>query len=489
MSSRANPRFNPDQGYLFGGADPPAAGPSSGPSHWQQPEASWASNQTMIDQGNYAHPNRYPDMVGVMLEDHDAEDMVLHQPLGYNDHSVQSVSLSSDFSRMNVGSNAVQPAYNVTHFDNSFIDLPFHYYPDPEYWQPPNDPQSQPDTYHINYGVPQQPSIQHPGSSMQGYLPRPSQGAIQSFQGISASSNPNMRSAPHPQLHDRTVFGAATDSSARSSPGGFPLRSVSTATPLNSDAGQHSHPSPVTMESAGWAPGPSYPALGTLYRPMPSSPERKRSLEDYNDFSTERRVFARHDRASSVHSAASDMHRRGSSSSSHNVNLPGRGPRIPQARYAAGATQNFNFSDGKRESVKFNLERPVELGIRISDILDGHENFLRLEDRKGLVEAMGKTTVSLRFQWPGYQLWTKAVASKNWKRSRSPLTREKLAEVVAKAVQQFIKDHRNAPCDVDNTAWRVGPNGIQVADVVLVALHHVSTGSWQPELCLLNPRR
>jgi hypothetical protein len=32
--------------------------------------------------------------------------------------------------------------------------------------------------------------------------------------------------------------------------------------------------------------------------------------------------------------------------------------------------------------------------------------------------------------------------------------------------------------------WRVGPNHITLDDLILVSLHHVSQGSWQPQLRL-----
>lgn len=38
--------------------------------------------------------------------------------------------------------------------------------------------------------------------------------------------------------------------------------------------------------------------------------------------------------------------------------------------------------------------------------------------------------------------------------------------------------------------WRIGegPNDIKLEDLVLVSMHHVSLGSWQPQLRLLRPR-
>lgn len=39
-------------------------------------------------------------------------------------------------------------------------------------------------------------------------------------------------------------------------------------------------------------------------------------------------------------------------------------------------------------------------------------------------------------------------------------------------------------------AWKVGnrPNELKLDDLVLVSLHHVSLGSWQPQIRLRRPR-
>ncbi|KAH9983767.1 hypothetical protein BJV77DRAFT_1041289 [Russula vinacea] len=57
-----------------------------------------------------------------------------------------------------------------------------------------------------------------------------------------------------------------------------------------------------------------------------------------------------------------------------------------------------------------------------------------------------------------------------------PITRSKLAKNVAKSVGW-------------DPAWLVGPRRIEVNDLVLVRLDHVSKGSWQVHLQLLHPLR
>lgn len=65
------------------------------------------------------------------------------------------------------------------------------------------------------------------------------------------------------------------------------------------------------------------------------------------------------------------------------------------------------------------------------------------------------------------------------------ISKAKLAQVVAKWVKRFMDDMSKQSMQAgSDKRWRVGPLGIRVDDVVLVSLHHVSQGSWQPQLRL-----
>ncbi|KAF8840078.1 hypothetical protein BDN67DRAFT_690698 [Paxillus ammoniavirescens] len=247
---------------------------------------------------------------------------------------------------------------------------------------------------------------------------------------------------------------------------------------FNAEAGQHSHSTPVMTD----------PVPGTS-RLLPSSPERTRTLPEDSDFRSirgdyGRRVAARHDQALVV----SDLYRQGRSGS--NTDIPGRGPRIPQQRYTS-SSQPFTTAGGRLGRIIFNLENPSETGIPIIDILNGTDSFRRLQDRRealGDLGGIGKKTFTLRVLWPGYEPFSKTLATQNWTKERSPITRGKFAEFVAMAVRDLFQKCRNAPYDQDHASWNVGPNGLNLQDIVLVAVHHVSKGSWQPELCLLHAR-
>jgi hypothetical protein len=66
-----------------------------------------------------------------------------------------------------------------------------------------------------------------------------------------------------------------------------------------------------------------------------------------------------------------------------------------------------------------------------------------------------------------------------------------LAKNVAKSVQRFIEEKKFKPIeeDDDGTTWRVGPGAIEFKELCLVRLDHVSKGSWQAQLCFMDPKR
>ena len=89
------------------------------------------------------------------------------------------------------------------------------------------------------------------------------------------------------------------------------------------------------------------------------------------------------------------------------------------------------------------------------------------------------------FQWPGYQPFHKQVPTRDYTHERRMISKEKLAKVVARSVKQFLDTMNEQVMQVgSDMRWRVGPLNVKVDDIVLVSLHHVSQGSWQPNLRL-----
>ena len=112
------------------------------------------------------------------------------------------------------------------------------------------------------------------------------------------------------------------------------------------------------------------------------------------------------------------------------------------------------------------------------------------------------------FQWPGYRQWSRQIPTKDFRSPPGPITIAGLAKSVAKCVKRFIlvstslcpffpqltwrlKDRKMLPMESgSDERWRIGdrPGDIKLEDLMLVSVHHVSLGSWQPQLRLRRPQ-
>jgi hypothetical protein len=139
--------------------------------------------------------------------------------------------------------------------------------------------------------------------------------------------------------------------------------------------------------------------------------------------------------------------------------------------------------------IYFWMENPSECGIPLTDAL--HSRVRRLQNRDETVFTTGRgPSISVRIQWPGYRQWSRQIPTKDFRSPPGPITRAKLAKNVAKCVQRFIDAKRNHPLEDDvHPKWKVGTqhNEIKLDDLLLVSMHHVSMGSWQPHLRLRRP--
>ncbi|KAJ7355581.1 hypothetical protein DFH08DRAFT_852863 [Mycena albidolilacea] len=167
------------------------------------------------------------------------------------------------------------------------------------------------------------------------------------------------------------------------------------------------------------------------------------------------------------------------------------GPFVPQLMY-----KPHTNSDRRRyveevdmeAPIHFWVENPSECGIPLSDAL--HSRVRRLLKRDETVFEGRGPSVSIRLEWPGYRQWSRQIPTKDFRSPPGPITRAKLAKNVAKCVQRFIQERHGQPMEDDADArWRVGPgpNQIKLEDLILVSIHHVSMGSWQPHLRLRRP--
>ncbi|KAF9245291.1 hypothetical protein BU15DRAFT_41057, partial [Melanogaster broomeanus] len=128
----------------------------------------------------------------------------------------------------------------------------------------------------------------------------------------------------------------------------------------------------------------------------------------------------------------------------------------------------------------FVTERPFEWGIPLQDVLAGNVN--RLLDRSELVLEDCGPSVSIRINWPGYRSYKRQIPSRNFRKQRGPITKGRLAKNLAITTRRFLEQMSDKPMEDDaDKKWRVGSRHIKVEDLILVSLHHVSKGSWQPQ--------
>ncbi|THU91517.1 hypothetical protein K435DRAFT_673954 [Dendrothele bispora CBS 962.96] len=169
------------------------------------------------------------------------------------------------------------------------------------------------------------------------------------------------------------------------------------------------------------------------------------------------------------------------------------GPFIPQPMY-----KPHTNSDRRRYVEEVDLdypiyfwsENPTECGISLSDAL--HSRVRRLTNRDETVFEGRGPSVSIRLEWPGYRQWSRQIPTRDFRSPPGPITKAKLAKNVAKCVQRFIQERHGHPLEDDSDArWRIGTgpglNHIRFEDLILVSIHHVSMGSWQPQLRLSRP--
>ncbi|KJA28158.1 hypothetical protein HYPSUDRAFT_34526 [Hypholoma sublateritium FD-334 SS-4] len=260
----------------------------------------------------------------------------------------------------------------------------------------------------------------------------------------------------------------------------------------------NTHMSPFTM-SAGSLPqaspigselslSPSYPVSPRL--PSPSSPGScmpSPSPSDMNNMLLLDTQTPPNDKALFTH-----REQLGKFRDVLRLPLDGAGPFVPQPMYKPHTT-----SDRKRYVEEVLLEAPLffisehaqQYGIPLKDAL--HFRTKKLRDRDQVVFEGRGPSVSIRLEWPGYRQWSRQIPTKDFRSPPQPITLAKLAKNVAKCVQRFMADRKGAPQEEDaDPRWRIGdgPNDVKLDDLVLVSIHHVSLGSWQPQLRLMRPR-
>lgn len=159
---------------------------------------------------------------------------------------------------------------------------------------------------------------------------------------------------------------------------------------------------------------------------------------------------------------------------------------IPQSIYQpyteADRVRYIEKADLK-EPIIFKTAHPDQWGIALDDALKAKMKDLHDKD-DNMFENCGPS-VSIRLQWPGYRAWTKQIPTMDFKSPKGPITRAKLAKNIANCVKRFIEEKEKERMEMEaDRRWRVGTRYIRMEDLILVSLHHISKGSWQPQLRL-----
>ncbi|KAN0129303.1 hypothetical protein V8E53_012884 [Lactarius tabidus] len=161
-----------------------------------------------------------------------------------------------------------------------------------------------------------------------------------------------------------------------------------------------------------------------------------------------------------------------------------RGPMVPQKRYRPHTSSDRCRNADKvhlEQPIHFYMQKPDEEGISLKDAM--HGRFARLVSRDEPMFQERGPSISIRINWPGYQPWSRQIPTRDFRNPPMSITRSKLAKNVAKSVARFIAEHKGRQMEEGiDLAWLVGPGKIDVFDLVLVRLDHVSKGSWQAQL-------
>jgi hypothetical protein len=174
------------------------------------------------------------------------------------------------------------------------------------------------------------------------------------------------------------------------------------------------------------------------------------------------------------------------------------GPFIPQQMYKPRTTDEVLLTG----PLFFYSDNPTRSGIPLKDALLSSKRLHNrhkpvFEDCSPRVSIRLKVTVSsthvnirsCMLQWPGYKQWSRQIPTKDPHNPSRPMTLANLAKWVARCVQRFIRERKFVPVEDGFHRWKIGDgqSDIKFEDLILVSLHHVSLGSWQPQLRLVSP--
>jgi len=159
--------------------------------------------------------------------------------------------------------------------------------------------------------------------------------------------------------------------------------------------------------------------------------------------------------------------------------LPPRLEFVPQVKYGVKVNSKRGFNP--QSPITFSVGG--QGGMLLQDAMgEKYEGLVGRDDP--MFPGCRRTAISLRIQWPGCEPWTRHVNTVNWKNPRGPITRSTLAHKISKIMDSFIKDDKGKAKVGEH--WRVGAGHIELKDLILDSIEHVSRGSWQPRFFVMR---
>jgi len=153
---------------------------------------------------------------------------------------------------------------------------------------------------------------------------------------------------------------------------------------------------------------------------------------------------------------------------------------VPQRRYANNRRSIRSFRP--EPSVYFDTYSGP--GFSMKDALN--KNFKNLVGREDPVLPYG-TAISLRFEFEGCESWTRQIKTRDSRKIPHPIPREKLAHEVAKKLAAFLRKRQPKVGGLGHLSeGAVSLNSVNLKDLVLVRLDHVSKASWQPQFMIVR---
>ncbi|KAI0821365.1 hypothetical protein BC629DRAFT_449414 [Irpex lacteus] len=164
------------------------------------------------------------------------------------------------------------------------------------------------------------------------------------------------------------------------------------------------------------------------------------------------------------------------------IPTPRESPPVHRRYSNATPIQFYRLSDG-------------QLGIRLSDFLEGTGNsFDLIDDGTEVMSSLG-VKISYKIEWPGYQVMRKQVYSR---RVHGVQCRTRIAKQVAQMVDDFVHVcdfyigldmqylvrllenmlQEKASCAPSSSEWRVGSGFISYERIYLIGLKQISKSTW-----------